>query len=487
MAYGGYKFCFVGEDDIHSDLKCPICLLVLRSPHLTDCCGDHFCESCITRIKTSNESCPKCRETSFNTMINKKVDRQTRLLPIYCVNSSKGCRWTGAVKDFDYHLNTDSDTKLEKGCQYYSLQCPLKCGKKILRKDLADHKTLFCLLRPFSCPYCSFRATFQEVSMKHYSSCQQYPLRCPNACTKDTISRSGMAAHLSVCPLQPVVCPYAEYGCTSTTLRCNHKQHDENAVHTHLEMVKGSHEKLQQLCMKLTKDVEKVKDRCEEISTLKTENSILYSYMFLKLFKGVSSVGIPLQDSRHKLTLKKGNFISEQVEARVTVICSEMGIIKKINEGVNDHLRGQLQHTVYRKYQDGKRNWFDVFTENATAPEQSEPAVAKCYPLVTVNILNPSLGVHEDHSKFLKWILQGILRELHDGRLHSVAIPLNNFTIAGFPKDIIIPTFVNIFNQYQFEDSKFQTDIRFLVDNDKEFVNLVAVTERWIKKPLITS
>ena len=45
---GGYDHDFV---DPPKDLECPVCMLVLRDPHLISCCGNHFCRNCISRVR----------------------------------------------------------------------------------------------------------------------------------------------------------------------------------------------------------------------------------------------------------------------------------------------------------------------------------------------------------------------------------------------------------------------------------------------------
>ena len=45
--------------------------VMLNDPHLTSCCGHHFCETCINRVKDSNGACPYCKEKEYQTMPNK--------------------------------------------------------------------------------------------------------------------------------------------------------------------------------------------------------------------------------------------------------------------------------------------------------------------------------------------------------------------------------------------------------------------------------
>ena len=47
---------------------CPICLGILQEPYLTACCGNHFCEACIKKVKEGASKCPLCKETPLNGM-----------------------------------------------------------------------------------------------------------------------------------------------------------------------------------------------------------------------------------------------------------------------------------------------------------------------------------------------------------------------------------------------------------------------------------
>ena len=50
-------------DALPDELKCLICLLVLKDPILTDC-GHHFCQACIAPVLSRNARCPLCNEES---------------------------------------------------------------------------------------------------------------------------------------------------------------------------------------------------------------------------------------------------------------------------------------------------------------------------------------------------------------------------------------------------------------------------------------
>jgi len=77
---GGYNCSFVEEPD--SALICLICMRVLRKSQLTDCCGNHYCCSCLKRwLKNSGGTCPLCRE-KFGTLRDKKVERSVHGLHV---------------------------------------------------------------------------------------------------------------------------------------------------------------------------------------------------------------------------------------------------------------------------------------------------------------------------------------------------------------------------------------------------------------------
>ena len=60
---GGYDYEVVSDPP--DELNCSICLSVLRDPSLTSCCGNHFCQSCISRIKSEGMPCPLCQEQDY--------------------------------------------------------------------------------------------------------------------------------------------------------------------------------------------------------------------------------------------------------------------------------------------------------------------------------------------------------------------------------------------------------------------------------------
>ena len=123
--------------------ECPICLLVLREPYQATCCGKSFCKECIERIKTSIKSCPTCNDGNFNIFHNKGLQQSLYDFQVYCTHKSKGCEWTGELRELDNHLNSDppADKSLE-GCPFTVINCPLSCAgceTGLCRKDVKAH------------------------------------------------------------------------------------------------------------------------------------------------------------------------------------------------------------------------------------------------------------------------------------------------------------------------------------------------------------
>ena len=123
--------------------ECPICLLVLKEPFQATCCGKSFCKRCIHRIKAANQACPTCNEKNFDLFPNKGLEQSLYDFRVYCTHKSKGCEWTGELRELDNHLNSDppADKSLQ-GCPYTLINCPLGCagcGNGVYRKDAKSH------------------------------------------------------------------------------------------------------------------------------------------------------------------------------------------------------------------------------------------------------------------------------------------------------------------------------------------------------------
>ena len=232
--YGGYDFNFTKR--VPDKFYCSICTKVLRDPHLTECCGQHFCKSCLKHWfkKESKTTCPHCRHENFIHILNKALKREIDELEIQCTKQGVGCPWVGELSSLQAHLNSD------KGCGYVEVQCSNKCGAKLMRKELETHLEQQCPLRKIHCQYCHYEDTYQTITTQHYNECPRYPLPCPNKCGTTAIRRADMDNHRSKCELEPMECPFHEAGCNVQVVRREFDAHMSGSQQNHLLVLLGT-------------------------------------------------------------------------------------------------------------------------------------------------------------------------------------------------------------------------------------------------------
>ena len=239
---GGYDYEFLTTPP--DRLVCKICHSPCRDTHLTNCCGAHFCRSCVQQVRRGrsvNRACPMCRAERFQTFPNKEVDREIKALHVYCVNEKNGCTWTGEVKYAKGHLDNN--------CQFVDMSCPSGCGMTLKRQCVESHLAKDC---PCHCQYCDFTGHEMEIATRHKKRCAQYPLPCPNNCELGVVPTARMADHKKVCPLEIVSCEYSEMGCDVRLLRRDIEKHNTTETAHHLKL-------MNQAFLKMNKDITKAK------------------------------------------------------------------------------------------------------------------------------------------------------------------------------------------------------------------------------------
>ncbi len=140
---GGYDNDFVDEPP--KSLECSICLLTLRNPTVISCCGNHFCEPCIGRIKSNRKPCPLCNSPDFTTFLHKGVAREVNALRVYCPKKAQGCDWQGELGQVDRHLNPTANSR---GCGFVMVECKYRCGGMFERRVIDSHEAEDCAKRP---------------------------------------------------------------------------------------------------------------------------------------------------------------------------------------------------------------------------------------------------------------------------------------------------------------------------------------------------
>lgn len=232
-ANGGYDYEFVSNPP--DELMCSICLSVLCDPNLTSCCGNHFCQSCISRIKNKRNPCPLCQESDFTVMLDKFFARRVNELKIKCPNSSQGCEWVSELGSIGKHLDSS--------CGFVEVTCDYCQNEDILRHSLADHKKV-CPARPYSCEYCGHRDKWEFITMVHHIRCKKYPMECPNKCGIGRIQRQQLNRHLrEECTLEEIDCEFEYAGCQVHQPRKNMTLHLSENVSSHLGMVASNFQK----------------------------------------------------------------------------------------------------------------------------------------------------------------------------------------------------------------------------------------------------
>ena len=184
-SYTRKDLSFVEKPPEVISIECPICLQIMLKDISLTSCGHHFCTSCIKRVLDKNESCPKCRATSYQIFPDADRQRYIRGLQVYCCNKKDGCTWKGELKNLSGHINKG---KREGGCQFEVVRCRYwdgwslwpYCDVKMKRADLANHEEKECPLRPYTCQYCGDKDTYWNITNYHYCECPKYPVHCLN-------------------------------------------------------------------------------------------------------------------------------------------------------------------------------------------------------------------------------------------------------------------------------------------------------------------
>ena len=232
------EYTFVKE--LPDDYQCMICAKLLNEPHLTDCCGQHFCQACLEQWfkKQGKKICPHCRSETFSHISYIPLKRKIDDLEVYCPNQNEGCKETTKLGELNSHKNV---------CGFARVMCTQECGKMILRKDLTQHCIDECSKRQTICIYCGLFDHFEYINGKHVTVCEEYPVNCPRGCTQSSeIKRKDLKKHTEVCPLEKVQCPFSEAGCDASVLRKDLSTHIETSGQQHLMLMMTAYNKLKE-------------------------------------------------------------------------------------------------------------------------------------------------------------------------------------------------------------------------------------------------
>mmetsp|Transcript_6153 Transcript_6153/g.14143 ORF Transcript_6153/g.14143 Transcript_6153/m.14143 type:complete len:417 (-) Transcript_6153:241-1491(-) len=113
------------------DLKCTICMEVLRDP-LQVCSDQHtYCRTCFASWR-SHETCPECRAPFSREEPARIIKNLIDQLDVRCPNA---CEWTGHLNDCEAHM---------AACPFVEVSCPFSgagCAFRAARRDMGAHSS----------------------------------------------------------------------------------------------------------------------------------------------------------------------------------------------------------------------------------------------------------------------------------------------------------------------------------------------------------
>ena len=249
-------YCFV--DSPLKDYFCPVTFAVLLEPYQTRCCGNHLSKEAYQRLQ--GKPCPVCKDGNLLAMDDKYLKRKVMSLKVRCPHKAEGCEWEGELGSLEQHLNTNS---CEGECQYMDVDCPYACGERVQRRNVEEHKSQHCPLRPFTCQYCNLEATHQKVTVEHWPVCEKYPLPCPNECGEEEMERQHLKGHLEqTCPLEEIKCEFSYAGCGAQLQRRLMSAHIKENMEPHFLMMSQEFPKLRERNCQLE---DKIKQQGDQI------------------------------------------------------------------------------------------------------------------------------------------------------------------------------------------------------------------------------
>ena len=342
----GYECEFVEPPPKHLQSECPICLQILREPHLISCCGHSYCEACIERIGKDGKPCPLCNEPGFTTMANKGLKRTLHEFRVYCPHRLSGCEWEGELGRLDEHLNSDPLPKRQlKGCPFAVIEC-LYCKEGIRRDKITGHQLERCPQRPYTCEYCAeYKSTFEDVAHSHWPECKCFLLPCPNECAPSGsgLQRQHLAKHVKEeCPLTVVQCELHHAGCKVTLPRKDMADHMKKDSIAHISLLATENhrlskrllEKEEQICLltqqnakleekttKQSQDLrEKVTSQSQELTRTKQELTQKATSQSLELTRTKQE----LTQTKQELTRTKQDLAQKAATQELTSLSQEL-------------------------------------------------------------------------------------------------------------------------------------------------------------------
>ena len=400
----GYECELVESPPKHLQSECPICLQILREPHIISCCGHSFCAACIERVGKVGKSCPLCNEPGFTTLANKGLKRTLLEFSVYCPHRHRGCEWMGELEKLNKHVNSNPQPKRQlEGCPFVVIEC-LHCKTGVRRDNIAGHQLERCPQRPYTCEYCTeYCSTFQDVANKHWPECKCFLLPCPNDCTQYElgIERQHLDQHVKVeCLLTVVKCELHHIGCEVTLPRKDMADHMKEDSITHIslfetvnhQLTKRLLEREEQILLfakQNTEQKEVTSKQSREINRLSqdllhaNDRLTVQSQELLKTKEKVSSLSLTLGQTRQDITQVKDTAASHShlapIKRDVTQAKGELAQTLQDLTNTNDRLtvHSQELHRTKEKLEQTRRDITQVKYKVASQSQLCEANAAQ--------------------------------------------------------------------------------------------------------------
>lgn len=206
-------------DSVPDDVICHLCKYVCCEAMALNC-GHSFCKTCIYNSKEYFKSkCPECTECTTQMVPDFAKRMKINGLIVSCKYKKDGCMTKEAISRIIPH---------EYLCEYEPIPCSL-CQTKICRHTLHHHQHELCAYRPVICDICTTSIPYCTKEDHLLYTCPAIETDCAYCSWQGT--RGTLTSHESICPLKPIPCIYAQYGCPDLVPRCNMTLHSKETSH----------------------------------------------------------------------------------------------------------------------------------------------------------------------------------------------------------------------------------------------------------------
>lgn len=254
----------------------------------------------VTPTPSNNSLGPVCKNNEINNMMSMnncssltevnqiysdpESEKAIMSSVVYCIHHKEGCKWSDELRKLKAHLNTCkhdaipctskcgaqiprvlmedhlkytcpqrrtrcefcnkefSGHALENhvgNCGFEPLYCENKCGVKIHRRHLSQHKVSDCSKRLLPCRFCN-KEFVADTLAAHHLKCGRVPIQCPNRCDVNVLAREELESHLKEeCSISVHSCSFKEAGCRFKGPRYSMEKHLEENCQQHLQMMCG--------------------------------------------------------------------------------------------------------------------------------------------------------------------------------------------------------------------------------------------------------